>query len=89
MSQIFYPAFLSVISSLNAGPRLLFAHRTIFEAIKDRDEARAFTWMQKHIKDFKRGYSLANLSMDNPIHQPDPTPSPALGQVVSARGRVD
>lgn len=70
LGQIFYPAFYGVMSRLNAGPRLLFAHKTIFEAVRDRDTAKATLWMQKHIKDFKRGYHLANLDMTQPIQPP-------------------
>lgn len=70
LSQVFYPAFYNVISRLSAGPRLLFAHRMIYAAVKGRDAAKAELWMQKHIRDFKRGYDLARLDMERPIEIP-------------------
>lgn len=70
LGQVFYPAFYSVMSRLNAGPRLLFAHRMILEAIRDHDTAKANDWMRKHIEDFKRGYHLANLDIDQPVRLP-------------------
>ena len=70
LGQVFYPAFYSVMSRLNAGPRLLFAHRMIVDAIRDHDPVKAGEWMRKHIEDFKRGYHLANLDINQPIGPP-------------------
>lgn len=67
MSQLFYPAFLSVFSRLNAGERLVFAHEKILQALSRRDVAEARSWMDKHIVDFRRGYELANLDIDAPV----------------------
>lgn len=68
ISQLFYPAFQSVMTRLNAGARMITAHRNVLEALKNRDRATAVEWMDRHIVDFRRGYELANLDLDAPIH---------------------
>jgi DNA-binding FadR family transcriptional regulator len=70
IGELFYPAFNQVIRRLNAGARLLFAHRKIFEALKARNAAEARSWMEKHIGDFQRGCELANLDFNAPIGSP-------------------
>lgn len=71
LSELFYPAFYSVMSRLNAGERLLFAHEQIFSAIRNRDVPNSRMWMEKHIHDFRRGYELANLNMATPVDHPE------------------
>jgi DNA-binding FadR family transcriptional regulator len=68
ISQLFYPAFQSVMTRLNAGSRMITAHRKILDALKERDRATAVEWMDRHIVDFRRGYELANLDLEAPIH---------------------
>lgn len=47
--------------------RLQQAHKAIAEAICARDRETAREWMAKHIRDFRRGYLVAGLSLDAPI----------------------
>lgn len=47
--------------------RLHEAHTAIAEAIYRRDREAARDWMAKHIRDFRRGYLIAGLSLDAPI----------------------
>lgn len=70
ISKLFYPAFLQVFTRLNAGERLIFAHERILEGLAAHDPARARTWMDKHIVDFRRGYELANLDISKPVAWP-------------------
>lgn len=67
LGELFYPAFDAVFRRLNAGERLLRAHREILEGLKTHDVARSRDWMQKHIVDFRRGYELAGLDIEGPI----------------------
>lgn len=68
LSRLFYPSFQAVMSSVPAaGRRLVEAHRSIFEAIRKRDATGAEEWMQKHIRDFKRGYQMAKLDIRAPV----------------------
>ncbi|CAM9933035.1 unnamed protein product [Chrysoparadoxa australica] len=66
ISDLFYPSFQTVMTSLNASERLLTAHEKILQAIKwgDADEAKA--WMIKHLNDFRKGYELASLDITDP-----------------------
>jgi DNA-binding FadR family transcriptional regulator len=67
IGQLFYPAFLQLLSRLNVGDRLVFAHDRVLEGLRNHDEAFARDWMTKHIVDFKRGYELADLDMMGPV----------------------
>ena len=64
IGDLFYPAFEAVFRRLNAGERLMAAHRNIVEALKNADGGTAELWMRKHIVDFRRGYELANLDLE-------------------------
>lgn len=64
MARLFYPAFEAVLSRVpESGSRLLQAHEAIFTALKAGNALDASTWMEKHIKDFKRGFELASLNL--------------------------
>lgn len=76
ISHLFFPAFYSVMSRLNAGERLVAAHEQIFDALRRRDEQTARNWMERHIVDFRRGYELANLDIDAPVERPNRQPAP-------------
>jgi GntR family transcriptional repressor for pyruvate dehydrogenase complex len=67
IGQLFYPAFYKVMSRLNAKDRLLVAHTEIFNGIRNRDPKHTALWMEKHIKDFRRGYELANFDINQPV----------------------
>lgn len=67
ISNLFYPEFLKVFVRLNAGERLLKAHEMIYEALVRHDEREARLWMDRHISDFKRGYELANLDIEDDV----------------------
>ncbi len=67
ISNLFYPEFLKVFVRLNAGERLLTAHEKIYQALVRHDEREARVWMDRHISDFKRGYELANLDIEDDV----------------------
>lgn len=71
LSRLFYPAFQSVMENgLEAGSRLIDAHRYVLDAIHRHDAISAEDWMRKHIRDFKRGYEMAHRDFSMPISQP-------------------
>jgi DNA-binding FadR family transcriptional regulator len=54
------PSLKEIIDRLpQARERILEAQRRISAAIKGRRSEVARTWMEKHIRDFRRGYELA------------------------------
>ena len=67
LGALFYPAFEQIFQHLDAGSRMLDAHRAIVEALKARDAATAEEWMRKHIVDFRRGWELAGLTLSAPV----------------------
>jgi GntR family transcriptional repressor for pyruvate dehydrogenase complex len=69
LSDLFYPAFYAVMCRLNAAERLLAAHENVVAAIRAGDSVVAREWMERHIKDFRRGYQLADLEMNQPVAQ--------------------
>jgi DNA-binding FadR family transcriptional regulator len=52
--------------------RLHEAHRAIAAAIVAGDADEAERWMERHIRDFRRGYEIGGLDMDAPIRM-DPS----------------
>ena len=85
LGLLFYPAFEAVLSTVStAGKRLLTAHKTIFDALNAGDAAKARDWMEKHIVDFKRGYEVAGLDMDQTVRS-----SPDSVAVVRDRNRSE
>jgi DNA-binding FadR family transcriptional regulator len=50
-----------------ARARIVEAQRNLLAAIDSRDAGQARTWMEKHIRDFRRGYELAGIAADAPV----------------------
>lgn len=65
---LLFPATLDLYQKVPpARHRLLKAHQEIAKAICARDRETAREWMAKHIRDFRRGYLVAGISLDAPI----------------------
>jgi len=47
--------------------RIATAHRNLIEAVRTRDAVAASTWMVRHVRDFRRGYEIAGISLDRAI----------------------
>lgn len=47
-----------------ARARIVAAQRHLIDAIRSRNADEARSWMEKHIRDFKRGYELAGIELD-------------------------
>jgi GntR family transcriptional repressor for pyruvate dehydrogenase complex len=43
------------------------AQRHLIDTIRERGADPARCWMEKHIRDFKRGYELAGIAADAPV----------------------
>lgn len=68
MSRLFYPTFEVVLSQVDgAGRRLLKAHKAILEAVKNKSPEDATQWMEKHIRDFRRGYEAVGIDLNSAI----------------------
>lgn len=74
ISRLFYHSFEAVMSRVpEAGGRLVTAHRAILDAIRRRNASDAEAWMQKHVRDFKRGYEMTGLDPAGPVERPRST----------------
>lgn len=49
--------------------RIATAQRRITDAIRERDVETARTWMARHIRDFRKGYDLAGIDLNNRIDE--------------------
>lgn len=71
LGLLFHSAFHSVFESVAAaGLRLLDPHRKILAAVEARAPEAARAEMQRHIRDFRRGYLRAGLDPDRPVEIP-------------------
>jgi DNA-binding FadR family transcriptional regulator len=67
LNELFYPAWGAIIRALSPGERILVAHRHVYEAICAGDQDKAEEWMEKHMRDFRRGIEMGNLGFDQPV----------------------
>jgi len=62
--QLLAPSLGAMIDKVpQARSRIITAQNHICEAVRGRDGAEANTWMAKHIRDFKKGYEVAKISL--------------------------
>ncbi len=66
--QLLEPSLDAMIDKVpQARARIVTAEKRLVEAVRARDTAAAHDWMAKHIRDFKRGYELAGMSLSQPV----------------------
>jgi len=66
LNLLLAPALTHIIDRVpQARARIQDAQATIAEAIKLRRSEQARTWMEKHIRDFKRGHELESTMQGN------------------------
>lgn len=53
-----------------ARARIATAHRRLLAAIESADAATARDWMSKHIRDFRRGFEVAHIALDQRVPGP-------------------
>ncbi len=64
LNELLAPMLTPVIDDLaQSRSRIIAAQAAITTAIKKRRRDEARTWMEKHIRDFKRGYELAGIPL--------------------------
>lgn len=66
--QLLVPSLRAMIDRVpQARSRIATAQTRIYEAVKTKNAADAASWMAKHIRDFKKGYEVANISLQDPV----------------------
>jgi DNA-binding FadR family transcriptional regulator len=66
--QLLEPSLLVMIDDVpQARSRIITAQRRISEALHARDADGARTWMAKHIRDFRKGFEIAGIDLEQRI----------------------
>jgi hypothetical protein len=50
-----------------ARTRINIAQRRLTQALVERDVEAARTWMSRYLRDFRRGYELANIALEQRV----------------------
>ena len=68
--QLLEPSLVVMIGRVPQAPvRIAEAQGYLLKAITASNAEEARSWMAKHIRDFRRGYELAGISMESPVAQ--------------------
>jgi GntR family transcriptional repressor for pyruvate dehydrogenase complex len=63
--QLLEPSLRVMIDKVpQARARIATAHRRLVEALEARDEEGAQRWMERHIRDFRKGYEIAGIDLE-------------------------
>ena len=66
--QMLVPTLGAMIDKVpQARARIADAQKKLVAMIRDRDEKRAEEWMAKHIRDFRRGFEIARIALEQPV----------------------
>jgi DNA-binding FadR family transcriptional regulator len=66
--ELLIPSLGAMIDKVpQASARIATAQKRIATAIRERDGAQAGEWMAKHIRDFRRGFELANIGLQQAV----------------------
>jgi len=66
--QMLVPALATLIEKVpQASARIATAQKRIAAAIRAKDPVQAEEWMAKHVRDFRRGFEIARISLEKPI----------------------
>jgi GntR family transcriptional regulator, transcriptional repressor for pyruvate dehydrogenase complex len=66
--QMLIPSVGALIDKVpQAASRIEAAQKRISTAIRARDSDQAEEWMAKHIRDFRRGFELAGIALEQPV----------------------
>jgi DNA-binding FadR family transcriptional regulator len=66
--ELLVPSLKAMINKVpQAAGRIGTAQKRLVAAIRERDGAQAGEWMAKHIRDFRRGFELANIGLQQAV----------------------
>jgi DNA-binding FadR family transcriptional regulator len=66
--QLLEPSLGMMIDRVpQARSRIATAHRKLADAVRARDVSNAGVWMSRHVRDFRRGYEIAGISLERTI----------------------
>lgn len=71
-SLLVQPTTARIIAGNPAGiPRLIEAHTRIVDAVERQDAAGAQLWVQRHLRDWRKGFDRLGLDIDSPVSEWD------------------
>lgn len=71
ITRLLAPSLRRMIDRVpQARTRIVVAERCIAEAVRRRKPEEAETWMTRHVRDFRRGYDLAGMSLGTRVALP-------------------
>jgi DNA-binding FadR family transcriptional regulator len=66
--ELLVPSLKAMINKVpQAAARIATAQKRIVGAVRERDGDQAGEWMAKHIRDFRRGFELANIGLQQAV----------------------
>jgi len=66
--QMLVPSLAALLDKVpQAASRIEAAQKRISAAIRARDSSDASEWMAKHIRDFRRGFEVAGIALEQPV----------------------
>jgi len=66
--QMLVPSLAALLDKVpQAASRIEAAQKRISAAIRARDSSDAAEWMAKHIRDFRRGFEVAGIALEQPV----------------------
>ena len=66
--QLLVPSLGAMIDKVpQAQGRISAAQRRLISSIRERDAAGAHDWMEKHIRDFRRGFEIARIALERRV----------------------
>jgi DNA-binding GntR family transcriptional regulator len=51
-------------------PRIIEAHHNILQALRHRDREAGRLWVNRHLNDWKAGFEVSGMNLDDPVNQP-------------------
>jgi GntR family transcriptional regulator, transcriptional repressor for pyruvate dehydrogenase complex len=68
MVELLVPALVAMIDKVpQARGRIAAAQRKLLGSIRERDAAQSSDWMAKHIRDFRRGFEIAEIELEQRV----------------------
>ena len=67
-NMLIFPTTEPILTTVPEGaPRLIEAHRQIVEALRRRDREAGRLWVERHLRDWRRGFERCGHALDQPV----------------------
>jgi DNA-binding GntR family transcriptional regulator len=67
-NMLIFPTTEPILTTVPEGaPRLVAAHRQIVNALRRRDREAGRLWVERHLRDWRRGFERCGYALDEPV----------------------